>query len=355
MTRIPTAPTPAPPSRRWHPGQAPWRSAPSPGSAPGELADPWGPSARVIVDNDFAGDPDDLFQLVHHLLSPGTETRLVVGSRLREGDGFHPGPDSATQAARIARDVLDRMGCEAPELVVAGSDAPLEDRSRPQPAEACAAIIAEALREDTDLPLFYVAGGGLTDLASAVLTEPSIAERMTVVWIGGNEHPDLASPPPGGMEIEYNLLIDVLAAQVVFNDSELPLWQVPRDVYRQCLVSASELRRRVAATGPVGRYLYDETVAVVDSVAAQGLRMPETYALGDSPLVLLTALRSAFEPDSASSRHVERPTPVLESDGGYTARPDARPMRIYTHVDTRLLFEDMYAKLAELDAWLTSD
>jgi len=28
------------------------------------------PRMRIIIDNDFGGDPDGLFQLVHHLLSP---------------------------------------------------------------------------------------------------------------------------------------------------------------------------------------------------------------------------------------------------------------------------------------------
>src|SRR5690606_32970865 len=65
------------------------------------------------------------------------------------------------------------------------------------------------------------------DRGGTLLLEPRIAERMTLVWIGGNEHEGLAYPPPGGMPIEYNLLIDPIAGQVVFNDSEIPLWQVP--------------------------------------------------------------------------------------------------------------------------------
>src|SRR3712207_8005339 len=70
------------------------------------------------------------------------------------------------------------------------------------------------------------------------------ADRLTAVWIGGPEYPDLAPPPPGASGMEYNLRIDVTAAQVVFNDSTIPLWQVPRNVYRQCLVSMTELLHR---------------------------------------------------------------------------------------------------------------
>ena len=38
------------------------------------------PRMRVIIDNDFAGDPDGLLQLAHHLLSPSVDIRAVIGS-----------------------------------------------------------------------------------------------------------------------------------------------------------------------------------------------------------------------------------------------------------------------------------
>ena len=44
------------------------------------------PRMRVIIDNDFSGDPDDLFALVHHVLSPSIEIPLIIGSHLSVGD-----------------------------------------------------------------------------------------------------------------------------------------------------------------------------------------------------------------------------------------------------------------------------
>lgn len=343
MTQIPrgSARTDESAARTWSLGTTPWQQLP-----------PLGPArARVIIDNDFSGDPDDLYQLVHHLLSPSVEITLVVASHLRADDPFDPSGRSAQNAALIARDVFARMGLASTEVIVSGSDEALADRTTPRRAPAVDAIIAEALREDVSTPLFYVAGGGLTDLASAYLVEPRIAERLTLVWIGGAEHEGLAVPPPNAMPVEYNLLIDPVAGQVVFGDSTIPLWQVPRDVYRQCLVSDAELRVRVAATGPLGRYLYDEVATVMRMVAPHLGGGAETYALGDSPLVLLTALQSVFEPDASSSRYEVRPTPALGDDGGYVAVAGARPMRVYTWVDTRLMFEDFYLKLAEFGRW----
>jgi inosine-uridine nucleoside N-ribohydrolase len=247
------------------------------------------------------------------------------------------------------------MGLESTELLLKGAALPLASRDVPHDTEAARAIVAEAMRDDTDLPLFFVAGGGLTDLASAYLLEPRIASRMTLVWIGGLEHDGLATPPVNAMPIEYNLLIDILAGQILFDAADMEIWQVPRDVYRQCLVTETELRRRVAGTGPLGRYLYDEIRHVMNPHHMHRREpMPESYALGDSPLVLLTALRSVFEPDSTSSRHALKPTPQITADGTYRPMSGTRSMRVYTQVDVRLMFEDFYVKLEEFAEWQAS-
>ena len=78
----------------------------------------------------------------------------------------------------------------------------------------------------------------------------------------------------------------------------------------------------------------------------------ETYVLGDSPLVTLTALQTFFEPDPASSSYSQFPTPRLALDGTYGDNPAGRPMRVYTRIDTRLTFADMVAKFRAADAAL---
>ncbi|NYI57687.1 nucleoside hydrolase [Cellulomonas soli] len=309
---------------------------------------------RVIVDNDFAGDPDDLFQLAHHLLSPSVDLRAVISSHLAPGDGFDPGPHAAANGARRVRELADVMGVDLDDLLVVGTEDALVDERTPQPSPGVDVIVAEALREDTTAPLFVVCGGGLTEIASAYLVEPSIADRLTVVWIGGPEDPELADAPPGAPVLEYNLGIDVTAGRVLLA-SPVPLWQVPRDAYRQCLVSDAELRARVAPAGPLGAYLYREIVTLQDRLVEYLGGRRETYALGDQPLVLATALQSAFEPDASSSSWVRRRAPRLGPDGGFVADPDGREIRVLTRVDTRLMFEDMFLKLAEHAVWATRE
>lgn len=300
------------------------------------------PRARLIIDNDFGGDPDGLFQLAHHVLSPTMDVRGVIGSQHHES-GFYGLPGSAEHGAAMAAELLGVMGLAGKVSVFTGAPAKLADPRTPNRSEAAELIVREAMREDTTAPLYIACGAGLTNLASAYLIEPRISSRVRLVWIGGPEHEGLALPPPGEKRIEYNLSIDPAAAQVVFNVSDIAIWQVPRDAYRQAMVSYSELVRRVKAEGPTGAYLMGR---LDDLLKRAKKSLGETYVLGDNPLVLLTALQSSWEVDPASSSYVVRRAPRITDAGWYEANPEGREIRVYTRLDTRLMFEDFYAKLA---------
>jgi inosine-uridine nucleoside N-ribohydrolase len=309
---------------------------------------------RVIVDNDFAGDPDDLYQLAHHLLSPSVDVRGIVCSHLRRGDPFYDGPDSADAARRVVERLAAAMNLDLASRLHTGANAGLPSRTEPIDSAGARFIVSEAMREEPWLaPLVVVCGGGLTDLASAYLLEPRIADRVTVIWIGGPEHEGLGAPPPEIERPEYNLAIDVPAAQVVLNDSNLTLWLVPRNAYRQCMVSDAELRSRVAGKGDLGAFLYQAIQNVRRNVEADGRGFGETYVLGDSPLVLLTALNTPFQPDPASSEYAERPCPVVNDAGDFT-EDAGRLVRVYHRIDLRLMFEDMFLKIHEFTSWLES-
>jgi hypothetical protein len=304
------------------------------------------------VDNDFAGDPDDLFQLAHHMLSPSVEICGILCSHLALGDPFYPGADSADQARRVVERLAEVMAVDLAGRLHTGSNHPLESRSQPRLSDAARFIVAEAMRDEPSLPpLFVVCGGGLTELASAYLMEPRISERLTAIWVGGPEHEGLGQASPGTDEPEYNLRIDIAAAQTVLNDSDLDVWLVPRNVYRQCLASNAELRHRVANRGRLGRHLYGALTDVRSIVARAGLPCGDAYVLGDSPLVLLTALQSFFQPEPSSSESVIRPCPVLDDHGRFT-RETGRNVRVFTRLDVRLMLEDLFIKIDEFNNWL---
>ncbi|MBV8814486.1 MAG: nucleoside hydrolase [Verrucomicrobia bacterium] len=300
---------------------------------------------RVIIDNDFSGDPDDLFALVHHVLSPSIEIPLIIGSHLSVGDEWDPSNMQATKAKARAEETLRIMGLEHFFKVVEGSNSGLDDRRTPKLSAAAEGIITEAMRDDVR-PLYLVCGAGLTDLASAYLIKPEIAKRLIVIWIGGPEYPDLAPPPPDVGKYEYNQRIDPLSAQVVFTDSDLQLWQVPRSSYRECLISYTEILTKVRPMGAIGSFLYDNIVNIYKWRNKSPPGLGETYILGDQPLVTLTALQASFHPEPSSSTFVTRPAPTIDENGSYEDNPNGRQIRIYTHIDVRLTFDDFFEKLA---------
>src|SRR3954454_1175894 len=103
---------------------------------------------RVVLDNDWSGDPDGLIALAHHLLSPSNRVDAVTSSFLNPTFGG-PGPQ-AEQGAALARELLEAIGGPALPPVHAGSEAPFGEASGSAAADA---IVAEARRDD-DLPLF---------------------------------------------------------------------------------------------------------------------------------------------------------------------------------------------------------
>ncbi len=300
--------------------------------------------ARLILDNDFAGDPDGLFQLAHHVLCHSVRIPLIVGSHLPAAFGSgHDAQDSAI----AARDLLRVMGMANAFTVMAGSETPIASRTVWKPSAATAAIVREAMRDDVQEPLVYAAGAGLTELALAWLTEPRIGKRIKLIWIGGNPHSDFGNETtvPGGPE--FNFSIDPIAAQIIFNDSDIEIWQVPSDAYTQMLFGTGELEE-LGASGPLGAYLKAKVDALPSMLAKiPGLPLPpvtDAYVLGDSPLVTLTALVPPMQPDPTSSRYRSIPTPRLLDNGNYVERSSGRLMRVYTQIDAGMTLRDMSAR-----------
>lgn len=305
---------------------------------------------RVIVDNDLAGDPDGLFQLAHFALSPSMAIPLIVGSHYKDFGPADLAPNKADLSVAKAREVLKFIPGHDKISIVAGSNSALQSRDDELNSAASAAIVKEALLGDAVPPLFYAAGGSLTEIARAWLKDRRIGQNVRLVWIGGSEHPDLANPPPGPVEAEYNFSLDRLAAQIVFNESDIEIWQVPRNAFRQMLIGISELKM-LRETSPLGRYLQGEVdqshKRLKDHIPRFIYNQGEAITLGDLALVTLTALQSAFQPDSSSSIYTIRPTPTLLEDGSYRTNPSGRPMRLYNQIDASLTFRDLFAKIRQ--------
>jgi inosine-uridine preferring nucleoside hydrolase len=264
---------------------------------------------RVIVDNDWAGDPDGLVALAHHLLSPTNRVVAVTSSFLNPV--FGELGSTAERGTALARELVDLVGGPARPPVHTGAECAFDG---PATSPASAAIVAEARRDD-DLPLFLVCAGPLTNVAAALEQAPDIAPRLTLVWVGGARATGAA---------EYNRDTDPQAAELVLGRSELPIWQFPLETYRRCAYSVAELEQDLAGSGRIGRWLWTR---FLELPLPDWVQLGGVWPLGDSPPVLVTAL------NDESSSYTE------------TVAPAGGARRVYTDLDVRLLFGDMLAKL----------
>ena len=241
----------------------------------------------------------------------------------------------------MALEVLSVLGMENDFTVVKGASSAMTDPAVPIDSEGARLIVEEARRCSPERPLYVCCGASLTDIASACLLDKEIEKNIVLVWIGGQEYPFGTMPPEGMSEVEYNLALSIPAGMMIFNDSEVRIWQVPRDAYRQCIYPLSRLRLLFPGDGDnfAGRL----TSAVEALVSALGFISPisDAYVLGDSPLVLLTALQTFFEHDTASCSWEEYPCPGISEDGLYDFGMGGRYIRVYTRLDTALMFSDM--------------
>ena len=282
---------------------------------------------RVIISSDVANEADDQYAIVHQLLTPMFNVRGIIAAHF---ESKAPGTETTMEKSyQELQKLMDAIGMEdVPALH--GCTAPLKSDGDAPASEGVEFLIREALRDDPR-PLFVTAQGALTDIAAALNRCPEIAEKLTVVWIGGFPYPE------GGQE--FNLMQDVAAGRVLMA-SRAAVWQLPVNVYGSMEVTMAELAARVRPCGAVGKYLYEEMEEYnLRSDEPPGLRRGENWCLGDSPVVgalLQCEWRGNFHMQAA---------PRIADDMRYLPNPAGKQIRVYDAVDVRFILEDMYAKL----------
>jgi len=246
----------------------------------------------VVVDNDWAGDPDGLVALAHHALSPADELVAVTGSFTSPLFGDPTG--SAAHGARLADELLGMLGQAVP--AVGGADAPFTGDVRDSFA---ARAIVEAARTRE---IVLVCGGPLTNVADALRSDPSIARTMRLLWVGGAS---------AGADGEYNWVTDAAAAEFVLAHDDLRIDRFPRELYSQLAVSVAELECGLRDGGEVGRWLWQRYVEL--PLPAE-VDVDPVWPLGDSAPLAVTALPHAavrFAPAEGAHRVCEALDPRL--------------------------------------------
>lgn len=288
---------------------------------------------RVIIHTDCKNEADDQFALAHHLMTPKFLVKGIIAGHFEANHSLYGEGKTAQASYDEVIKVLKLMGRmeEYENKVYLGVSKAMENESTILPSAGADFIIEEAMKEDPT-PLYAVFQGCLTDLAYAILQKPEICERMTAVWIGGGTY------PTGGFE--FNLLQDIPAANVVFT-SQMPLWQIPENVYKQMEVSLAELQYRVQPCGEIGDYLFRQMVDFNNRMHFfQSWPHGESWGLGDQGTV------TVLLEENNRGNYDWLPAPRISNEMYYIHKQNNRPIRVYHTLDARFTLEDFYAKLA---------
>lgn len=294
--------------------------------------------ARILISADAKNEADDDFAITHALLTPSFQVKGLLGSQFSRTAPLmgRDATETATESVQEMQRVLKFIKSDIP--VITGAQISMQEQPEVGVSPAAQAIIDEANRK-SDIPLYVLVLGPMTDVALAYQADPTIADKMTVIWIGGMPY------PKGGWE--YNLFNDPKAAQVVLNSS-IPLWQIPHNVYMTMRVSFAELQLKVRSQGELGEYLWDQMMEF-NHFANTHLNMTswpksEVWVLGDNPSISLLLATEQYQ-------YTEQDAPLLDDELNYLPNPDSnRKVRVYHDADERFTLEDFFSKLALFSA-----
>ena len=186
-------------------------------------------SGRVdmVLDTDTYNEVDDQFALCYSLLSPErVNLQAVYAAPFHNNRSSGPEDGMEKSYDEIVR-LLGTVNVPGKDFVFKGSRSYLPDKNTPVDSPAARDLVARAMARPDGDPLYVAAIGCITDVASALIMEPKLVEKIVVVWLAGHEF----SWPHTR---EFNMMQDIPASQIIL-DSGVPLVLVP------CMGVASHL------------------------------------------------------------------------------------------------------------------
>ncbi len=286
---------------------------------------------RMVLDTDTYNEIDDQFAVVYSLLSPdklGLEA--IYAAPFHNDRSSGPGDGMEKSYEEILR-LLARLDVRPEGLVFRGSTGFLPDRQHPDHSAAALDLIERAMAGGNE-PLYVLAIGAITNVASAILIEPKIVERIVVVWLGGQ-------PLHWPSAREFNLQQDLVASQVMF-DCGVPLMMIPcNGVASHLLTTWAEIERYVKGRGVIGDYL----AQIFDEYQPSGVRAGEK--IGWSKVIwdisgVAWLINGGWAPGDVVN------SPILTDQ--YTWSFDKRRhwVRFANQVHRDPIFRDLFGKLA---------
>lgn len=287
----------------------------------------------VVLDTDAYNEIDDQFAIAYLLKAPDLNPAALYAAPFFNDRSSDP-EDGMEKSYREIKKILSLMQTE--QEVFKGSRTYLPDENTPVVSPAAEDLCERAMHYTSENPLYVVAIGAITNIASALLMKPEIAERIVIIWLGGNARHCAHNK-------EFNLMQDVAAGRVVMQ-SEAPFVQLPCDgVVSEFRISKQELLYWLADKNPTADYLARNAIREAERYASE--TEPWTRVIWDVTAVAwLRNKQNRF----MESRLV--PTELPEYDHRWGRNPDGKPMRYVYQIHRDRLMNDLIKVLTVPDA-----
>jgi purine nucleosidase len=285
---------------------------------------------RVVLDTDTYNEIDDQFAVAYALLSPGAmSVEAIYAAPFHNSRSSGPGDGMEKSYAEILR-VLEALGeSRRADSVLRGSKAFMPGAWKPVDSPAARDLIKRAMQPAEDR-LHVVAVGAPTNVASAIIMEPRIKERIVVVWLGGQPYDSESAR-------EFNLQQDPHASRLLF-DSSVRLVNIPtRGVSDALRITTPELEQAIKGKSKIGDYLF-EIFVEYEKTHHKDPAKPWSKVIWD-----IAAIAWVISPDWVPTKMV--PSPILTAGLTWRQAPDRHGVRVATSVDREAVFGDLFQKL----------
>jgi purine nucleosidase len=237
---------------------------------------------RCIIDTDAKNEIDDVWAIGLALCCQ--DRFQIEGFVAANYDNTveDAGPNSLEGSVAVLQTLLDKAGLEGEIPIYRGSH-PLRYQFEPSESEGVDFIIERAMASSPDDPLWVIGLGAATNIASAYLKRPEIADRIVVFWHFRTRWPDKCW--------NFNVIGDIRAARIVFH-SDLSFVLFDTGTHLVCPMDESVQYREY---GELGKYLHDYRLK------SSGYQSPKKgfFDLGD--------IAALIDPDLASWEVVKCP------------------------------------------------
>ena len=280
----------------------------------------------MVLDTDTYNEVDDQFALCYALCSPErVNVRAVYAAPFHNDRSSGPEDGMVKSYNEIVR-LLRAMDISPEGLVFEGSRRYLPKDGGYVDSPAARDLVEKALARPEGDPLYVVAIGAITNVASALLMEPAIAEKIHVIWLGGN-------PLTWPTAREFNLAQDVPAARVIF-DCGCAVTLVPcLGVASHLLGTAYDVRACLGGKNAMCDALVELFCAYTDEEFGWAKEIWDVAAV--SCLIVPQWVPAVLEP-----------SPLLSDDCRWSRDAARHPIRVVQFAHRTPIFRDMYRKLA---------